>query len=857
MESNILTIHFNNHTPITDDTELYILCQKSDKDSTLILQKADNRFYRSYICEKNTKIVSVWSEITPFTHDDSIINAVRSKGITVLVLQNETADTLVFDNIRSIEHFVRYLKFAEMSMCNLSLLENCVAMDGIFVDMERHNEKRWKTNKILLTNIGYREFSKMHFNGVVPGAANAGYPNANPLQNPNLKKYLRKVHFDPIPEELYNNISSQTFNWLIEFLLKLDLLIAVKRIMRTFLLSFEYCHLALKCPLLNKVVGIYPELSGYMIYAMRILYLEEREKYGYGIRQPTMTHNERFVFTLDEVEGLPYYPKYTPDNPYFVEPGFGMTIKQQLTLPAFIKGDRGIYTRDEAMSRLKEYTGGILENIQWNFDPTNPTTFLNDNNKKPIRTVLCGSAIPAVFIKNVLETYTESLSEYFQEYYPARPEKQKNAINVAILDKPLYTIESSDEDDGQDKPSATVRVDHPHSDSEDSSSFEEIAIDDIIGNDPKAPKAEIDLSGKPTIEQLERAHEHITRIKGWKLDNLANKIRDHIINSDYAAAVKAHEEKLLETIPMGFSGFSEIKTPKGKEELDEKPLDETPLEEAPVAIDGEPIKNESGFSYTKTPITPDEKDQDKYTDIDLMVETEDFEMFDIVAQSHFEAIKKSVGTMYQDRVYMKMLLTENKYKYKIYGLPRCVEIFMVGSIPGTISKFHLAPVRAWWDGDDLHMLPTFVTAAMTSVSYDMRWISCAKDLRDIVLKYFQRGFAPMINKDECRNILAYINATPKWLTWVMPAGWNGWRANRWGNRPIYYNSNIFNPSSNKKGVYYDLKCSSRQVVNTIDYNIKINEYNGAQIKKPMSRSMFRKKIVNPNNVGESWADIYK
>jgi len=851
MESNILSIHFNNHTPITDETELYILCQKSDKDSTLILQKADNRFYRSYICEKNTKIVSICSEITPFSHDDSIINIVRSKGLTVLILQNETADTLVFDNIRSIEHFVRYLKFAEMSMCNLSLLENCVAMDGIFVDMERHNEKRWKTNKILLTNIGFREFNNMHFNGVVPGAAaHAGYPNANPLQNPKLKKYLRKVHFDPIPEELYNNISSQTFNWLIEFLLKLDLMIAVRRIMRAFLLSFEYCHLALKCPLLNKVVGIYPELSGYMIYAMRILYLEEREKYGYGIRQPTMTHNERFVFTLDEVVGLPYYPKYNSDNPYFVEPGFGMTAKQQLTLPAYIKGDRGIYTRDEAISRLNEYTGGILENIKWNFDPTNPTTFLNNNNNndKPIRTVLCGSAIPAIFIKNVLETYTESRSEYFQEYYPARPEKQKIMVNVPVLDKPLYTIESSEDEDDQDKPSATVRVDHPHSDSDDSSSFEEIAVDAIIGTDPKAPKAEIDLSGKPTIEQLERAHEHITRIKGWKLDNLANKIRDHIINSDFASATKAHEQKLMETIPKGFVDD------KGKEELDEKPLDEN---ENPVAADGEPIKNTMGFSYTKTPLTSDEKNQDNYTDIDLMVETEDFEIFDMVAQSHFEAIRESVSVMYRDRVYMKMLLTENKYKYKIYGLPRCVEIFMVGSIPGTISKFHLAPVRAWWDGDDLHMLPTFVTAAMTSVSYDMRWISCAKDLRDIVLKYFQRGFAPMINKDECRNILAYLNATPKWPTWTMPGGWGGWRAHRWANRPIYYNSNIFNPSSNNKGVYYGLNCPSRQIIDKLDYNIKISEYNGPQIKKSVSRSILRKKIVNPNKVGESWANIYK
>lgn len=831
MESNILTIPFDNHTSITDETKLYILCQSSDE--TLIIKKADNRFYRSYICEKNTIIVKVWTQITPYTQDDTILKAVRSEGITVLVLQNETTDTLVFDNIRSIDHFVRYLKFAEMKMCNLSLLENCVALDGIFVDMERHNDKRWKINKILLTNIGFREFNKMHFNGVVPGAANA-YPNANPLQNPKLKKYLRKVHFDPIPKELYETISGETFNWLIEFLLKLDLMIAVKRIMRAFLLSFEYCHLALKCPLLNKVVGIYPELSGYMIYAMRILYLEEREKYGCGVKPPTLAYNERFVFKLDDVEGLPYYPKYTVDNPYFVEPGFGMTHRQQLMLPAFIKGDRGIYQRDEAMSRMDEYTGGILENIKWNFDPASG----GNNNNTLVRTALCGSAIPAIFIKNVLETYTESRSEYFQEYYPARAIKQKMVVVPLTQDKPLYTIESSDEEDG-DKPD-TVRIAHAQIDSDDSTSFEDVPVDAIIGTDPKAPKCEIDLSGKPTVEELERAHDHLTRIKGYKLETLVNKIRDAIINENKEGAKKALEEKLLETIPKGFS-----KNDKGKEELDEtKPVNEA----EPIAIDGEPIKNT---------LTSEEKEYDKFTDIDLMVETENFEIFDMVALSHYEAIKASVPIMYQDKVYMKTLLTENKYKYKIYGLPRCVEIFMVGSIPATISKFHLAPVRAWWDGEDLHMLPTFITAAMTSVSYDMRWISCAKDLRDIVLKYFQRGFATILNKEECKNIMAYVNATPKWLTWTMPANWGGWRAaQRWAHRQIYYNTNIFNPSSNSKGIYYRLNCAKRHIIKTLDYTIKISEYEGPKWNKSYSRSLLRKKIVNPSKVSESWANAY-
>lgn len=842
MEESILTIPFNNKTPITDDTDLYIIC-KDIRDNP-ILEQADNRFYRSYICEKNTVVVNSERLFVYNIHQLKL-----PEKVTVLILPSESCENLVFDYVRNIAHFTRYLQFAERSMCNLRLLEDNVALDGIFINMERKNEKMWKVNKVLLTNIGYREFAKMHFEGPAPAAAlNGGYPDFNPLRNPKLRKYLQKVRFEPIKSDIYNSLCTQeSFDWMIAFLIKLNLQLLTQRIMRAFLLSMEYCHLAIKCPYLKNIVAIYPEISGYMIYAMRVLYLEERSKFGGLVRAPTLTHSERVIFTLEDVEGLPYYSTYTPDNPYFIEPGFGMTHKQQLTLPAFMKGPRGIYTREEATERMLEYTGGILEQIVWNH--------------KGVRTALCGSAIPAIFIQNVLENYVEERADYFQEYYPANTRESTFVdVDAQEYEKPRYVLESDDEassEDPENPENATRvrrrrrRVQLDSSDSADNIPAKDESIEEPEPqDDPNAPPkklVDIDLSGKPNAEELERAHAHLMRIRGWRADESGKISRGCGVEiqqaeRSYEESKRQYEKELMKKMPHGFTK----KDDKGKEEADEIPKEEN--EDLP---------------FIDNKLTESEKLQDKYTDIDLMIETDDYELFDEIAEMHFAAIKASLpehSTLHPDpnSIYMKLLYTENKYKYKIYGLPRPVEMFMVNSIPGTISKFHLAPVRAWWDGNNLHMLPTFITAAMTSVCFDMRWISCAKDLRDIVLKYFQRGFAPLMNKDEARNIITYINASPKWPTWIMPANWGGWRAERWNSRPIFFKEEgIFNPSKTSKGIYHGLKTNTVQVVNKIDFSIKISKWSGVRIPKSVSRSLLRKKIVNPSKVAPSWATAFK
>jgi len=145
-----------------------------------------------------------------------------------------------------------------------------------------------------------------------------------------------------------------------------------------------------------------------------------------------------------------------------------------------------------------------------------------------------------------------------------------------------------------------------------------------------------------------------------------------------------------------------------------------------------------------------------FADIDLMIVCE-WSDFDSVAEEHFANIQK----VFPNAKLIKTP-TENKHKYSIENIPRHIDMFHTIDCPSVIVKFHLGCVRAWYDGVTVHCMPTFIIAAMTGLNVDVRWTSNRKDVRDIVLKYFQRGYGTVMNRDDEKSILAYTRATPAW-----------------------------------------------------------------------------------------------
>jgi hypothetical protein len=136
------------------------------------------------------------------------------------------------------------------------------------------------------------------------------------------------------------------------------------------------------------------------------------------------------------------------------------------------------------------------------------------------------------------------------------------------------------------------------------------------------------------------------------------------------------------------------------------------------------------------------------------------EIFDALAAAHFAIMKKS-----QPRLRLERVATENKHKWAVVGGKIACEMYHVQDLPFTIRKFHLGQVRAWWgvrDVDDeepsLHVYPSFLMAAFTRLSPDVRWTSCNVDIRNVILKYLYRGFGVVLMAADSLNLRQYAKS---------------------------------------------------------------------------------------------------
>ncbi len=137
-------------------------------------------------------------------------------------------------------------------------------------------------------------------------------------------------------------------------------------------------------------------------------------------------------------------------------------------------------------------------------------------------------------------------------------------------------------------------------------------------------------------------------------------------------------------------------------------------------------------------------------DIDLALEC-NFENFDASVEYIFKQIKYNYpnATLHKEK-------TENKHKYNVKDIPRYIDIFHVDSITHVISKFHLDCVRAWYDGQTVHCYPTFICAANTLMCSDIRWVSNKKNIMDVVMKYYRRGFGTLINISDWTSLKSHL-----------------------------------------------------------------------------------------------------
>ena len=106
------------------------------------------------------------------------------------------------------------------------------------------------------------------------------------------------------------------------------------------------------------------------------------------------------------------------------------------------------------------------------------------------------------------------------------------------------------------------------------------------------------------------------------------------------------------------------------------------------------------------------------------------------------------------------------FKAKIHSpyMDHALEVFPIkgDDFFATVSQFHLPCVRAYYDGDNVYMTPSCISAHLTFMNLDYKYFAGTNDPIEIINKYRSRGFGTWLNKDEIRMFLRYSSRVEFW-----------------------------------------------------------------------------------------------
>jgi hypothetical protein len=190
-------------------------------------------------------------------------------------------------------------------------------------------------------------------------------------------------------------------------------------------------------------------------------------------------------------------------------------------------------------------------------------------------------------------------------------------------------------------------------------------------------------------------------------------------------------------------------------------------------------------------------------------------------------------------------------------LCRDFELFPVfkDDFMNTVANFHMPCVRAYYNGDNVYMTPSFVSAHMTFMNIDYKYFAGSKDPINIINKYRMRGFGCWLNKNELDTYIKYCYEVPFWnnIFKINPNNKNSYYK-CFG--PLSINSDIFKPRYINQNLITDEKIEPVE----FDYsqpNFKVlseQEYNLHRFKYDKS---FNKKYTTINKDTGYIEPLYK
>jgi hypothetical protein len=80
----------------------------------------------------------------------------------------------------------------------------------------------------------------------------------------------------------------------------------------------------------------------------------------------------------------------------------------------------------------------------------------------------------------------------------------------------------------------------------------------------------------------------------------------------------------------------------------------------------------------------------------------------------------------------------------------------------TVANFHMSCVRAYYNGENVYMTPSCISAHMTFMNIDYKYFAGSKDPIEIINKYRLRGFGCWLNKNELNIYVKYNSEVQFW-----------------------------------------------------------------------------------------------
>ena len=108
--------------------------------------------------------------------------------------------------------------------------------------------------------------------------------------------------------------------------------------------------------------------------------------------------------------------------------------------------------------------------------------------------------------------------------------------------------------------------------------------------------------------------------------------------------------------------------------------------------------------------------------------------------------------------FLVLKMSENvKFKIKSPKLSKSIELFRTKQPDffSVVARFHLPCVRAYYQGDNVYILPSCLTAMMTGLNIEYKYFAGVRDPIEIINKYITRGFGVLLNSNEIKYWMTY------------------------------------------------------------------------------------------------------